>query len=95
MYNIFEFDYVQGSSIEVGIKPGILGVEKILSNLNINNKDEVLFVGDSDVDVLTAQNASVDCAACLWGFRKEDELKQAKYLVSKANDILEVVKNGI
>lgn len=90
-----EFDYVQGSSIEVGIKPGILGVEKILSNLNINNKDEVLFVGDSDVDVLTAQNASVDCAACLWGFRKEDELKQAKYLVSKANDILEVVKNGI
>ncbi len=89
----FNFDYVQGSSSEVGIKPGTLGVEKILSKLNVSNKKEVLFVGDSDVDVLTAQNASIDCAACLWGFRKKEELMEARYIVSNPKEILEVVLN--
>ena len=38
---------------------------------------EVLYVGDSDVDVETARNAGVDCAAVCWGFRTEDELRAA------------------
>lgn len=37
----------------------------------------VLYVGDSDVDVETAQNAGVDCAAVCWGFRTEEELRAA------------------
>ncbi|MEG0741524.1 MAG: HAD-IIIA family hydrolase [Clostridia bacterium] len=36
-----------------------------------------LYVGDSDVDVQTAQNAGIDCAAVLWGFRAEHELRRA------------------
>ena len=38
---------------------------------------EVLYVGDSDVDVETARNAGVDCAAVCWGFRTEAELRAA------------------
>lgn len=38
---------------------------------------EVLYVGDSDVDVETARNAGVDGAAVCWGFRTEDELRAA------------------
>ena len=37
----------------------------------------VLYVGDSGVDVETAHNAGVDCAAVCWGFRSEDELRAA------------------
>ena len=38
---------------------------------------ETLYVGDSDVDILTAQNAGVDCASVTWGFRTEESLRQA------------------
>ena len=36
-----------------------------------------LYVGDSEVDVLTAQNAGVDCASVCWGFRTEEQLRKA------------------
>ena len=35
---------------------------------------ETLYVGDSEVDILTAQNAGVDCASVAWGFRDPDFL---------------------
>ena len=38
---------------------------------------DTLYVGDSDVDVVTAQNAGVDCAAVTWGFRSEESLRKA------------------
>ena len=38
---------------------------------------ETVYVGDSDVDVLTARNAGVPCVAVLWGFRDETCLKAA------------------
>ena len=90
-----KFDFVQGSNKEVGIKPGTLGVERILKELKVNNKKEVIFVGDSDVDVQTAKNANIDSIACLWGFRKIDELSDATYIANEANDIYEVVVNGL
>ena len=38
---------------------------------------ECLYVGDSEVDVLTAGRAGMDCATVLWGFRSREELEQA------------------
>lgn len=40
-------------------------------------KERTLYVGDSDVDVQTSRNAGVDCATVTWGFRTEEELRQA------------------
>lgn len=40
-------------------------------------KEKTLYVGDSDVDLQTAKNAGVDCAAVLWGFRSEEHLRRA------------------
>jgi phosphoglycolate phosphatase len=34
-------------------------------------------VGDSEVDVLTAQNAGVPCLSVLWGFRDREEIAAA------------------
>ena len=39
--------------------------------------DECLYVGDSEVDVLTAERAGMDCASVLWGFRSRSELEAA------------------
>lgn len=38
---------------------------------------DCLYVGDSEVDVLTSQRAGMDCAAVLWGFRTRTELEAA------------------
>jgi phosphoglycolate phosphatase len=34
--------------------------------------ERCIYVGDSEVDVLTAQNADVPCLSVLWGFRDKD-----------------------
>ena len=39
--------------------------------------DRCVYVGDSEVDVLTAQNAGVRCLSVLWGFRDEEEIRAA------------------
>lgn len=36
-----------------------------------------LYVGDSEVDVLTAKNAGIACASVCWGFRSREELLDA------------------
>lgn len=40
--------------------------------------EKALYVGDSDVDYMTAQNAGMDCVLVSWGFRTEEELRECK-----------------
>lgn len=40
-------------------------------------REEVLYLGDSDVDVETAENTGVPCGSVLWGFRDRDCLAEA------------------
>lgn len=39
--------------------------------------DTCIYVGDSEVDILTAKNADVPCISVLWGFRDREELAAA------------------
>lgn len=39
--------------------------------------DRCIYVGDSEVDVLTARNAGVPCLSVLWGFREKGEIQAA------------------
>lgn len=49
-------------------KPSPDMVFKVLEELKLN-KDEVLYVGDSDTDILTAKNSGIKCISVSWGFR--------------------------
>lgn len=57
-------------------KPAPDAVFDILSETGCSAEQAVL-LGDSNVDIFTAQNARIDAIACCWGFRSEQELSEA------------------
>ena len=52
--------------------------------------EKCIYVGDSEVDVLTAKNAGVPCLSVLWGFRDQALLteKGATHFCEKTEDLL-------
>ncbi len=50
--------------------------------------DECAFIGDSDVDVLTAKNAGMYSVAVTWGYRPKNELTDADALVDTGGELL-------
>ncbi|MBQ4570763.1 MAG: HAD family hydrolase [Bacilli bacterium] len=67
------FDIVLGETKELNRKPHPDMCNYVLKELGIN-PSEALYVGDSDVDILTAKNAGLKCISCSWGFKTKDEL---------------------
>lgn len=59
--------------------------------------DSCVYVGDSDVDVLTAKNAGVKGLSVLWGFRDRQALLQAgaRHFCEKPADLLKTLKELI
>ena len=62
------FDYVKGSVEGVERKPSPEPIEKCLYSLGIVNSDTV-YVGDTEVDIMTAVNSGIDSISCTWGYR--------------------------
>lgn len=56
--------------------------------------EEVLYIGDSMVDIMTANNAGIHSVGVLWGFRDYEELSKygATYIISDPKEILSIVK---
>ena len=76
---------------DVKPNPGIL--EEIIEMAGVT-KAEVLYIGDSGVDVATAKNTNVDFVGVLWGFRPKNELAElgATVFVEKAEDLYTYIK---
>jgi len=93
-FHEFEFSSVLGQRENIPIKPDPKIVYDVMQESCIQNKDEVIFVGDSGEDMKTALNAGVDSIGVLWGFRSEKELKEngAKYIAEKPEDIFRILK---
>ena len=55
--------------------------------------EDCLYVGDSEVDILTAENAGMDCVSVCWGFRDEGELREAgaKRLAHTAAELRKII----
>jgi phosphoglycolate phosphatase len=86
------FAAVFGQRENVPIKPNPAIVNDILAITGTERKN-VLYIGDSGVDMQTAQNADVDAAGVTWGFRPRAELEQfePKYIVDNTSRILEII----
>ena len=66
--------YALGQQDSCPRKPDGAMVRKAMEDLGA---DRCVYVGDSEVDVLTAQHAGVPCLTVPWGFRDQEELKKA------------------
>lgn len=86
------FDAVYGERQGIKIKPAPDALNLIIKDFGVE-KSEVLYFGDSDVDMQTSINAKVVGIGVLWGFRDREELEKngAKFIVEKAEDILELI----
>ncbi|MBR1873593.1 MAG: HAD family hydrolase [Eubacterium sp.] len=71
-------DAASGENEACGIpkKPAPEMVLRILEELNIS-AENAIYVGDSDVDIVTAANAGMPCISVLWGFRSREFLINA------------------
>jgi phosphoglycolate phosphatase len=54
-------------------KPAPDTVQEALRRLGVG-KEGAVYVGDSDVDIMTARNSGLPCISVLWGFRDRDFL---------------------
>lgn len=66
--------YARGESTDCPRKPAPDMVFKAMEAIGV---ERCVYVGDSEVDVLTARNAGVPCLSVLWGFRDRTEIEEA------------------
>ena len=66
--------YALGETPDCPRKPAPDMVYKAMAAIGA---DSCVYVGDSEVDVLTANNAQVSCLSVLWGFRDKEDLEAA------------------
>ena len=90
------FFYVQGQCERFAKKPDPEALLDCIAKTGLP-KEEIIYVGDSDVDVEFARRAGLDCIGCSWGFRGREELEQAgaAYIAEKAEDIFKYVTDRI
>ncbi|MBQ2745714.1 MAG: HAD family hydrolase [Lachnospiraceae bacterium] len=81
-------DVAIGETPDVPKKPAPDMLYKALRQLGIE-KEEAVFIGDSDVDVATGLNSGMDMVTVLWGFRDREELEKsgAKWFIEKPEEL--------
>ena len=82
------FDLALGERAGIPRKPAPDAVLEILARLDTDKADAV-YIGDSDVDIMTAQNAGIPCISVAWGFKGKKflEEQQAEMIIEKPSEI--------
>ena len=81
--SFFMYGIVWGKNITLEIIKSI-GVEP----------GECIFVGDSNVDALTAKNAKMPFVYVSWGYKNIDEMKEydIDYIINKPMELINILK---
>ena len=70
------FDIVMGAKEGLPKKPDPTGALQIAEKFGFSSK-EMVYLGDSDVDCLTARSGGFNFIAALWGYRTKKEIADA------------------
>lgn len=93
LYPEHQFSVSWGQQDRFERKPSPQALIAMINKLGVD-KESVLYVGDSDVDVYTAHNAGVKVCGVEWGFRGKEELQSAgaDYIANSADELLSIIE---
>ncbi len=88
------FCHVQGARHDLPLKPDPTVLNQILASLGLE-KAHCAYVGDSDVDMLTAKNCAIAGIGAAWGFRGAEELAAsgATAIALNVPEVLEIISH--
>ncbi len=88
----FEFSFIIGAKPDLPPKPDPAGASLIASGLRIPPAD-IIYLGDTGVDMETALRAGMYPVGALWGFRGEKELREhgAKAVIGSPRELLGLI----
>ena len=74
-------------------KPDPSALFAMAESLGVSS-EEVLYIGDSEVDAATGNAADMDTVLVEWGFRSREELEKADAyrIVAAADEILDIIR---
>lgn len=85
-------EFAYGECETIRKKPNPDAVFKALEDLKVE-KHHAVYVGDSDVDIQTAENSGLDCISVSWGFRTRQELEMsgAVSIIDEPMDLMDII----
>ena len=83
--------FALGERADCPRKPAADMVFKAMEAIGV---ETCIYVGDSEVDVLTAKNAGMPCVGVLWGFRDREDLERAggRYYCADPGNLTEMIE---
>ncbi len=93
LFGQFFFDRVVGYNPDYPSKPDPYGVLKILKDLSVSS-EEAVYIGDSAIDIITAQNAGIPILCASWGIGDNQEMMD-KYGVTIYNSTIDLYERII
>ena len=91
-FSNIKFVATLGQRTDIPVKPNPQIVYDILNKIKVDNS-EVLYVGDTNVDMQTAKNANLIVCGVSWGMRPVEELQAFKptYIIDKPSEIINII----
>jgi len=87
-----DFEIILGARPGLPSKPDTAGALLICKELKIRPED-IIYLGDTKVDMITAKNAGMFPVGVLWGFRTKEELLEngAKNIINNPLELLSII----
>ena len=89
----YNFETILGRIDSRPRKPNPAGALLLAKQINISPA-EMLYIGDTDNDMICAKRAGMPSVGVLWGFRTEKELREngANFIVNEPKEIINLLK---
>ncbi len=90
------FLYVSGTGDGRPVKPDRACIDTALEVMEADAQN-LIYVGDSHVDVKTAHNAGVPCAGVTWGFHGKESFREAEpdFYADNTNELYRIIAGEI
>lgn len=89
----WDFKFVVGQQFGVEKKPNPESAMQIAKELDIN-PENILFIGDSDVDLNTGKKAGMKTMGVTWGYDNINNKTGFDVLVNNPSEIIDFIKNN-